>query len=100
MIHPYDEYYLDIAQSKLALMFEIAVYQEKMNIDDFSKKFIESEICQWLEKADPIYLVGKSAYELLELVLKRNIEGKEINMAASPEYWVGWVLAYTKVVYM
>lgn len=43
MIHPYDEYYLDIAQNKLALMFEIAVYQEKMNIDDFSKKFIESE---------------------------------------------------------
>ena len=38
-----NEYYLDIAQNKLALMFEIAVYQEKMNIDDFSKKFIESE---------------------------------------------------------
>ena len=100
MIHPYDEYYLDIAQSKLALMFEITVYQKKMNIDDFSKKFIESEICQRLEKADPIYLAGKSAQELLELVLKRNIEVKEINMAASPEYWVGWVLAYTKVVYM
>ena len=61
MIHPYDEYYLDIAQNKLVLMFEIAVYQEKMNIDDFSKKFIESEICQRLEKADPIYLAGKSA---------------------------------------
>lgn len=43
MILPYDEYYLDIAQNKLVLMFEIAVYQEKMNIDDFSKKFIESE---------------------------------------------------------
>lgn len=59
IIHPYDEYYLDIAQNKLVLMFEIAVYQEKMNIDDFSKKFIESEICQRLEKADPIYLAEK-----------------------------------------
>lgn len=77
MIHPYDEYYLDIAQSKLALMFEIAVYQEKMNIDDFSKKFIESEICQKLEKADPIYLAGKSAYELLELILKKILKEKK-----------------------
>lgn len=66
----------------------------------FQRNSLNQKSCQRLEKADPIYLAEKSAYELLELILKRNIEGKEINMAASPEYWVGWVLAYTKVVYM
>ena len=96
MIHAYDEYYLDMTQKKLASMFEIAVYEEKMTVDEFGEKFINSYVSKAFENADPIYIAGKSANELLELVLNKQIEQTEQNMFASPEYWVGYVLAYTQ----
>lgn len=96
MIHAYDEYYLDMTQKKLASMFEIAVYEEKMTVDEFGKKFINSYVSKAFENADPIYIAGKSANELLGLVLNKQIEQTEQNMFASPEYWVGYVLAYTQ----
>lgn len=96
MIHAYDEYYLDMSQRKLASMFELAVYQEKLTVDEFGEKFIQSSISKAFEEGDPVYLAGKSANELLGLVLGKQIEETEQNMLASPEYWVGWVLAYTQ----
>ena len=71
MIHAYADYYLDMAQSKLASMFEIAVYEEKMDIDEFGEKFISSLVSKAVEKGDPIYLAGKSANELLGLVINK-----------------------------
>ena len=44
MIHAYDEYYLDMAQRKLGSMYEIAVYQEKVTVDEFSERFSKSYI--------------------------------------------------------
>ena len=96
MIHAYDEYYLDMAQRKLASMFELAVYHEKLTVDEFGERFIQSSISKAFEEGDPVYLAGKSANELLGLVLDKQIEETEQNMLASPEYWVGWVLAYTQ----
>ena len=66
----------------------------------FQRNSLNQKFVKDLKKQTLFILLEKSAYELLELILKKNIEGKEINMAAYPEYWVGWVLAYTKVVYM
>ena len=96
MIHAYDEYYLDMAQRKLALMFELAVYQEKLTVDEFGERFIQSSVSKAFEEGDPVYLAGKSANELLGLVLNKQMKETEQNMLASPEYWVGWVLAYTQ----
>ena len=96
MIHAYDEYYLDMAQRKLGSMFEIAVYQEKLTVDEFAERFIQSPISKAIGEGDPVYLAGKSANELLGLVLGKQVEETEQNMLASPEYWVGWVLAYSQ----
>ena len=96
MIHAYDEYYLDMSQRKLASMFELAVYQEKLTVDEFGERFIQSSISKAFEEGDPVYLAGKSANELLGLVLGKQIEEIEQNMLASPEYWVGWILAFTQ----
>ncbi len=85
-----------MAQCKLASMFELAVYQENLTVDDFGEKFINSPLSKAFEEANPIYLAGKSANELLGLVLNKQIEETEQNMIASPEYWIGWVLAYTQ----
>lgn len=96
MLHSYDEYYLPIEQSKLASMVEIAVYHENIAIDDFFEKFISSPICRAFEEGNPIYILGKSANELLALMLNKIPHETEQNMLASPEYWVGWILAYTQ----
>ncbi len=96
MIHAYNEYYLGMSQRKLASMFELAVYEENLSVDEFAELFIASPISKAFEEANPIYLAGKSANELLGLVLKKQIQETEQNMYASPEYWVGWVLAYTQ----
>lgn len=96
MIHAYDDYYLDMTQRKLASMFEIAVYEEKMTVDEFGEKFASSHISAALENADPVFTAGKSANELVELVLGKQMQATEQNMLASPEYWLGWILAYAQ----
>lgn len=41
-------------------MFEIAVYEEKLAIDDFAERFVQSPIGKAIGEGDPIYLTGKS----------------------------------------
>lgn len=93
MIHAYNEYYLELTQSKLGSMFEIACFNQKLSVDEFAEKFVASKVCNAFEEANPIYIAGKSANELLGIVLDKEIEYKQ-NMTASPEYWLGYVLAY------
>lgn len=96
MIRAYNEYYLPIVQHKLAEMFELAVYNKQMNIDDFAKAFLSSPACKAFEIADPVFVSGKSSNELLSLILKTPPTQSENSDFASPEYWVGWVLSFTQ----
>ena len=96
MIHAYNEQFLEIIQRKVAVMFELAVLQENIEIDTFAQKFASSSVCHALEVADPVYALGKSANELLALILGNEPLNIETDSYASPEYWVGWVLAYAQ----
>lgn len=96
MIHAYDKYYLNHIQHKLGVIFELAVYYEKLDIDDFSKKFTASKISTAFERADAIYILGKSANELLGLILDKPAIEEEQGMSCPPEYWVGYILAYAQ----
>lgn len=96
MIHAYNEQYFPIIQEKLAEMFELAVLEENQLIDNFAAMFVSSKVCYALEKADPVYVLGKSANELLALVINNEPLDIETSDYASPEYWVGWVLAYAQ----
>lgn len=94
MIHAYDEYYLDTAQRKLGMLFELATLHEGMDIDAFAQLFLSSPVSKAIQKADPVFIAGKSAIELLSIVLGKDIGPIETNIQCSPEYWVGWALAY------
>lgn len=96
MIHAYNEQFIGIIQPKVAAMFELAVLEEHIDIDAFAQKFISSPVCHALENADPVYALGKSANELLALILGNEPFNIETSSYASPEYWVGWVLAYAQ----
>ena len=96
MIHAYNEQFLEIIQRKVAVMFELAVLEENIEIDTFAQKFASSSVGHALEVADPVYALGKSANELLALILGNEPLNIETGSYASPEYWVGWVLAYAQ----
>lgn len=96
MIHAYNEQHLSVIQSKLAAMFELAVLEEHVEIDEFASCFLSSPVCHAFEKADPVFVLGKSANEMLAVVLDRPPLNIETDSCASPEYWVGWVLAYAQ----
>ena len=96
MIHAYNEQFLPVVQEKLALMFELAVLEMKLSIDEFAGRFLVSRVCAAMERADPVYVLGKSANELLALVLNSDPVFTEPDSFATPEYWTGWVLAYSQ----
>lgn len=96
MIHAYNEQFVGIIQNKVAAIFELAVLEEQIDIDSFAQNFISSPVCHALENADPVYALGKSANELLAIILENEPLNLETSSYASPEYWTGWVLAYAQ----
>ena len=96
MIHAYDNYTFGFVQNKLAAMFELAVLHEHLGIDDFANKFISSNISKAFETGDAKFALGMSANELLGLILNKEPLNIEISDFCPPEYWVGWVLAFTQ----
>ena len=99
MIHAYDEYYMPTIREKVARIFELAVFYLKKDIDDFANLFIESSLARAFEINNGKYTLGKSSIELTELILNEEINGFEIAQEATPEYWVGYVLAYVSWYY-
>lgn len=94
MIHAYNDDFLPTIQEKLGSMFEIAVLKKNIPIDDFADRFLNSSVCHAFETADPMLALGKSAIELLSIVLSDTPTAMETDSYASPEYWAGYTLAY------
>lgn len=96
MTHAYDKNYLARAQVLLAVMFDFAVYDLNETLDLFYKKFTGSEIARRFEVGDTSTLAGKSGVELaLEVTEKYSKKNRYRPVAnRSPEFWVGWALAY------
>ena len=97
MIHVYKSQYGDIIQIKVAEMFELAVLNEKISIDDFANAFANSRIGKAFEEMDPVFVLGKSSNELIAMIIDKPPVDVYIAQYASPEYWVGWVLGYAQV---
>lgn len=96
MIRAYDKNYLSKAQSTLASMLDFAVYDLNMSLEKFYQSFLESTVSNRFESGESSIIAGKSGVELaLEVVGNENL-AKEYRPAAnrSPEYWVGWALAF------
>ena len=99
MIRAYDEMYLEKARIALGRMLDFAVYQLGYSINKFFEMFIVSGIAKRFENGDVSLLVGKSGVEIGYEVMNKtfgeiNYIDMEYTVNRSPEYWVGWVLAY------
>lgn len=98
VMHAYQKFYLSDAQQNLAVMFDYALRTLKYDGDLFFLYFIQSEVAQKFEHANPKYIAGMSGIDLCQNVL--NKIGIELDFPESPaikqgkEFWIGWILAY------
>lgn len=96
MIHAYNEVYLSNVMHNLSALFDIAINAMNLDADEFTEKFLDSCVASGIESGNPNYLSGKSATEMLSLILNTEIPFTQIPLDRSPEYWAGWILAYTQ----
>ena len=99
MIHAYDEIYLERARMVMAHMLDYAVHVLGYGVEEFFKEFLVSDICPKFERGQASVIAGKSGTELAleiidgELMCEEQWEENAF-MHRSPEYWLGWSLAY------
>lgn len=99
MIHAYDELYLERARNVMAHMLDYAVYGLGYSLQDFFEQFLVSDVCSKFERGQASVIAGKSGTELVYEIMERepSEEGERneiVLMHRSPEYWLGWSLAY------
>ena len=98
MIHAYDEMYLERARSVMAHMLDYAVNHRGYDLSDFFQCFLRSNICRRFEKGEASIVAGKSGIEITYEIMGLNSDGDQedvyVTISRSPEYWLGWALAY------
>lgn len=99
MTHAYQEIYLSNAQSALGDAFDYAVNTCKISGANFIQMLLSSSVCKKLENGEPNYLAGKSGIEIAREILeettgKQFSQEQNYDMSRSPEYWIGWAVAY------
>lgn len=95
-IRAYNEIYLEDAMSALGTLVDYAVNYCGMGINGFIRDFVQSGVAERFERGDPATVSGKSGVELYICVTGDSTENipEYVEFDRSPEYWVGWALAY------
>lgn len=96
MIRAYSEIYLNTVMKNLAALFDLAINAEGLDANEFATIFASSKVAKGIESGFPDVLVGKSATELLEVILNKQCNYCVTPIERTPEYWAGWVLAFTE----
>lgn len=99
MIHAYDENFLDDAMDNLGTAVEYAVLARNIPGQEFLDLFLVSGAAERFGRGDVALLSGMSGIELAKKILTRcgkttDIADENVPQGYSPEYWIGWILAY------
>lgn len=92
MIPAYDRKYLERIRFLVGRLFDIAINDIGIKLDDFWIILTSSELIKKIECADPS-IIGKSGIELMKELIGYDFEYK-VRLGGSKEYWLGWALAY------
>ncbi len=91
---PYDR---DL-QEVLAFVFDIGVNLAGCTGDQVAWAFMASGLAEEFEQQNPVYVAGKSSYDLLRIMLPllpcEEVPVPELRYDRTPDFWVGWVLAH------
>ena len=86
------------AQETLAELFDIGVNECGIDGQCLAEAFLASGLAHEFESMNPVFVAGKSAPELIELIaplLDINVSFPlEVPVIAHVDYWIGWSLAY------
>ncbi len=93
MTHAYNKSYLHDVKKNLACLMDIAINAEKLGEDEFGGMFAASDVARQIENGAPDMLSGKSATEMLAMILNRDVECTTVSTDRSEAYWAGWILA-------
>ena len=99
MIPAYSELYLSNARKRLANSFDYGVYSMEYSLEEYFQMFLHSGIAEKFGSGDARYITGMSGIELalrvIEACTGRYEPRERVYLdGKSPEYWVGWALAY------
>lgn len=91
--------YLEDCMHTLAAIFDIGVHVYACDGQDIADAFVVSGLAREFERPNPTYVSGKSGLELVEGLLpyigvQREPVRECSRFTPTPDYWVGWVLAY------
>ena len=99
-MHAYSDLYLTSAQRCLGGMLDFAANGIGMEIGDFHRLFVGSQISIRFAAGEPAVIAGKSGAEIVFDLLgaiPTGIPGpanRPCISEATPEYWTGWALAF------
>lgn len=94
----YSEVYLLDAKTNLAICFDYAINDCKLNPDTFLSMFLNSEYSKFFETGHPWIISGTSGVELARLIISKYMPNtafieREFSMHKSKEYWALYYLA-------
>ncbi|MBO7617719.1 MAG: helix-turn-helix transcriptional regulator [Bacteroidales bacterium] len=97
--HAYNRLYFEDAMNNLGTMLDCAVHTAQCDLLVFYEMFLSSGVASQMEVGNPRYLSGMSGMELMQLVMKKSSDKAVpvvdyVPFDRTPEYWVGWALAY------
>lgn len=98
-MHAYPEDYLLTAQRILGDMLDYAINEYELEPNKFFEMFLVSDVSKQFQEGNPTYIAGKNGCEIVKEVIRSSgLTMKELPdemyLDKSPEYWVGWALAY------
>ena len=95
----YNKEYLPRARAAMGTMFDYAVWDVKMDIDEYFSLFVASGLADRFGNGEPSIVAGMSGVEIAREALTKTGYAEELpqprfNLDRSREYWTGWALAY------
>ena len=94
MMNAYSDNYISEAQDWLGEFFETSVYVLHMDLEEVWKRFILSYYSLSFGSGDPFTICGKSGSEVAFLICGKRVNELPFIYDRTPEYWLGWSLAY------
>ena len=99
MICAYDRVYLAQARETLGAMQDYAVWDCKLNADEYFSLFVTSGLADRFGRGDPKLVSGMSGVEIVWETFAKTHYTEErprprYNLNRSKDYWVGWALAH------
>ena len=98
LMSAFNEVYLQDAKTNLAICFDYAINDCKIDQNDFLSMFLNSEYSKFFEIGHPWIVSGTSGVELARLIISKYMPNtafieRELSMHKSKEYWALYYLA-------